>query len=100
LRAEEKKMQLVYATGQREREFRIAAAREEVPSGARVYATCTKDAAVENIGEVTFQTMTDDEYYELKAKVREARSRAAAARQETAPAANPLRQLIGKLFSR
>lgn len=94
-------MQLVYATGQREREFRIAGAREEVPSGARVYATCTQESAVENIGEVTFQSMTDDEYYELKAKVREARSRAAAARQESAPAApNPLRQLIGKLFSR
>ena len=96
-------MQLVYATGQRERDFRIAGGREEVPTGARVYATCTTEATVENVGEVTFQTMTDDEYYELKAKVREARGRAAAARQESEPApesANPLRRLIGKLFSR
>ena len=94
-------MQLVYATGQREREFRIAGGREEVPSGARVYATCTTEATVENVGEVTFQTMSDEEYYELKAKVREARGRAAA-RQESEPAegANPLRQLIGKLFGR
>jgi hypothetical protein len=99
---EEKKMQLVYATGQREREFRIAGGREEVPSGARVYATCTTEATVENVGEVTFQTMSDDEYYELKAQVREARSRAAAARQESEPAAgeNPLQRLVGKLLGR
>ncbi len=70
-------MQLVYATGQRERDFRIAAAREEVPAGARVYATCTAEASVEEIGEVTFQTMTDEEFYALRAQVREARERAA-----------------------
>ena len=94
-------MQLVYATGQREREFRIVGGREEVPSGARVYATCTTEATVENVGEVTFQSMTDDEYYELKAQVREARGRAAAARQRAEPEGeNPLLRLVGKLFSR
>jgi hypothetical protein len=95
-------MQLVYATGQREREFRIAGAREEVPAGARVYATCTRESAVENVGEVTFQTMTDAEYYELKAKVREARGRAAAARPEAepAPGTHTLRGFIGRLFGR
>jgi hypothetical protein len=96
-----RKMQLVYATGQREREFRIAGGREEVPAGARVYATCTTESAVENVGEATFQTMTDAEYYELKAQVREARRRAAAQSVAAlAPEASPLRQLIGKLFSR
>lgn len=70
-------MQLVYATGQREREFRVAAGREEVPAGARVYATCTPEASVEEVGEVTFRTMSDEEFYALKAQVREARERAA-----------------------
>lgn len=94
-------MQLVYATGQREREFRIAGGRGEVPAGARVYATCTTEATVEDVGEVTFQTMSDDEFYELKAKVREARGLAAAARQGAGPeGANPLRRLVGRLFGR
>lgn len=70
-------MQLVYATGQGEREFRIAGAGEELPAGARVYATCTAEATVEEVGEVTFRTMSDGEYYALKAQVREARGRAA-----------------------
>src|SRR5215207_8725734 len=69
-------MQLVYATGYREREFQIAESRTEVPSGARVYATCTKEKAVEDVGEVTFQGMSEDEYYSLKAMVRAARERA------------------------
>ncbi len=91
-------MQLVYATGQRERDFRIAGAREEVPSEARVYATCTNEATVEDIGEVTFQSMTEDEYYALKAQVREARQRAIA---EPAPSpAYSLRQLFGKMLNR
>jgi hypothetical protein len=94
------KMQLVYATGQRERDFRIAGAREEVPTGARVYATCTGEATVENIGEVTFQSMTDEEYYALKAKVREARQRATAEPQGEPEFAYSLRQLFGKMFGR
>jgi hypothetical protein len=87
-------MQLVYATGQRERDFRIAAAGEELPAGARVYATCTKEATAEDVGEVTFQTMTDEEFYALKAQVREARERAA--REPRAAAGG----LFGRLFGR
>lgn len=80
-------MELVYATGQRDREFRIASGRAEVPAGARVYATCTAEASTEEVGEHTFSTMTDEEYYALKAQVREARARAAArlATAESAP---------------
>ena len=97
---EDTKMQLVYATGQRERDFQITARREEVPTDARVYATCTQDSTVEQIGEVTFQSMSEEEYYSLKAMVREARQRATtevSARNETA---STVRGLFGKLFGR
>jgi hypothetical protein len=87
-------MHLVYATGQRERDFQVAAAGEELPAGARVYATCTREETAEDVGEVTFQTMTDEEYYALKAQVREARERAARAAQ---PASGGL---LGRLFGR
>ena len=46
------------------------------------------------MGEVTFQTMSDEEFYALKAQVREARERAA---REPRPAAGGL---FGKLFGR
>jgi hypothetical protein len=75
-------MHLVYATEQRERDFKIAEEPGEVPTGARVYATCTPVATTENVGEITFQGMTDQEYYELKAMVREARERARAEQSE------------------
>ena len=85
-------MQLVYATGRREREFRVAGAGEELPDGARVYATCTAEAAVEEVGETTFGSLTDGEYYALKAQVREARERA------TRDGANRERGLLARLF--
>jgi hypothetical protein len=72
-------MQLIYATGQRERDFQIAAGGAELPADARVYATCTEEETSEAIGETTFGTMSDAEYYDLKARVREARERAAQA---------------------
>ena len=92
-------MQLVYATGYREREFQIAENRKEVPSGARVYATCTKESTVEDVGEVTFQGMSEEEYYSLKAMVREARQRAMAEKQSAGDASS-VRSFIGKLFGR
>lgn len=92
-------MQLVYATGYREREFQIAGSRGDVPAGARVYATCTKETTVEDVGEVTFQGMSEDEYYSLKAMVREARERAAAEKQ-AAGDPSAVRSFIGKLFGR
>ena len=91
-------MQLVYAYGRGERDFRIAGSREEVPPGARVYATCTPEATVEDVGEVTFQTMSDEEFYALRAQVREARERAAAER--AAALAEEPRSLLGRLFGR
>ena len=93
-------MQLVYATGQRERDFRIAGAPEEVPAEARVYATCTGEATVENVGEVTFQSMTEEEYYALKEQVREARQRANAEPKSEPEFAYSLRQFFGKMLSR
>lgn len=97
-------MQLVYATEQREREFQIADSRNEVPTGARVYATCTDEATVEQIGEVTFQSMTDEEFYALRAQVREARQRAqqqaasSSSANDTAGATR--RNIFGRLFGR
>jgi hypothetical protein len=96
-------MQMVYATGQREREFRIAGAAEELPAGARVYATCTAEETFEEIGETTFQSLTDGEYYALKARVREARERAAragAARGAGPEARRAGRGLLARLFGR
>jgi len=97
-------MQLVYATGQAERDFHIAAAPDEVPAGARVYATCTAEATSEEIGERTFQSMSDGEYYALKARVREARESAAraGAARAAGPEARPRagRGLLARLFGR
>ena len=94
-------MQLVYATGQREREFEIAVATDGLPEGARVYATCTAEGACESVGETTFQTMSDEEYYALKARVREARERAAqtgAGRCAGPEARRAGRGLLARLF--
>jgi hypothetical protein len=91
-------MQLVYATGHRERDFQIAARREEVPTDARVYATCTQESTVEQIGEVTFQNMSDEEFYTLKAMVREARQRAMTEQSAALDTKGSLRSLFGKLF--
>lgn len=93
-------MQLVYATGQRERDFRIAAQREGVPTDARVYATCTQDGTDEQVGEVTFQNMSDEEHYALKAMVREARQRAMTEPSIENETGHGLRGLFGKLFGR
>ena len=93
-------MQLVYATGQRERDFMIADAPQEVPTEARVYATCTREATVENIGEVTFQSMSEEEYYALKAQVREARRRAAVKPESEPDSAHSLRRFFGEMFKR
>ena len=90
-------MQLVYAAGERDREFHIADGGAEVPAGARVYATCTAEGTVEEIGEVTFGSMTDAEFYELRALAREARGRAA---EREAPAAGDRPSLWRRLFGR
>jgi hypothetical protein len=94
-------MQLVYATEQRERDFKIAEEQGRVPAGARIYATCTPEVTTENVGEITFQGMTDEEYYTLKAMVREAQGRARAeqseARRETA---NKTFNFFRRLFTR
>jgi hypothetical protein len=74
----------VYATEQRYRTFRIADRREAIPAGARIYATCTRESTLENLGQVTFDSMSDEEFYELKEMVRQARERA-----QTEPEAKP-----------
>jgi hypothetical protein len=94
---------MVYATGQREKDFRIAGAAEELPAGARVFATCTAEETSEAVGETTFQTLTDGEYYAFKARVREARERAAragATRCAGPEARRAGRGLLARLFGR
>ena len=72
----EKQMQLVYATEQRYRTFQIADRREAIPAGARVYAMCTRESTLENFGQFTFDHMSDEEFYELKEAISQARARA------------------------
>jgi hypothetical protein len=97
---EDMQMHLVYATGGSRRDFQIASRRDEVPTDARVYATCTQESTVENIGETTLRNMSDGEYYALKAMVREARERAARETQAEPSDSQTLRKFFGKLFSR
>jgi hypothetical protein len=97
---EDMQMHLVYATGRNRRDFRIASRRDEVPADARVYATCTQSETVEKIGETTLRNMSDGEYYQLKAIVREARARAAQVKQAEQPEPQTWRKFFGRLFSR
>ena len=95
-------MQLVYATGRRERDFKIAEEQGKVPADARIYATCTTEATTENVGETTFQGMTDEEYYTLRAAVREAQELARAEQLEAARrgASNKTFNFFHRLFTR
>jgi hypothetical protein len=66
-------LQIVYATSTpRFLEFYLTDKREAVPAGATVFAICTNDHIIENQDEDLFNTITDEEYYELKAMINEA----------------------------
>jgi hypothetical protein len=67
-------MHFVYATGQPGQfDFNLAQTRAGVPSGARVFATCTGESLAEMLDQHTFHAMTDGEYYELQTLIRRAR---------------------------
>jgi hypothetical protein len=67
-------MHFVYATGQPGQfDFNLAQTRAGVPSGARVFATCTGESLAEMLDEHTFHAMSDGEFYELQALIRKAR---------------------------
>ena len=92
-------MQLVYARATARGSFGLPTAATRCRR-ARVYATCTKESTIEDVGEITFQSMSEDEYYSLKAMVREARERARAEKQSAGEDVSPLRSLLGRFFSR
>ncbi|HEV7374154.1 MAG TPA: hypothetical protein VGN95_05530 [Pyrinomonadaceae bacterium] len=66
-------MHIVYATSTpRFLEFYLTDKREAVPAGATVFAICTNNRTIENQDEDLFNTITDEEYYELKAMINKA----------------------------
>ena len=71
-------MHIIYATGQPGQfDFDITQTRARVPRGARVFATSASESVAEMLDERTFQAMSDGEFYELQALIREAREREA-----------------------
>ena len=67
-------MKLVYATGApRNFEFAVAARRESLPKGARVLAVCEGGRVEGHLDGLTFDRMTDEEYYAFQATVADAK---------------------------
>jgi hypothetical protein len=68
-------MTIVYATGRpRFFEFATTTDRNLLPEGASVLAVCEGGRATEFIDEVTFERMSDEEYYELRGVIGDAKS--------------------------
>jgi hypothetical protein len=89
-------MKLVYATGApRNFEFAVATRRESIPSGARVLAVCDGDRVEGHLDGLTFDRMSDEEYYAFQATVADART------QETSVVRrNGLARLLRRLLGR
>ena len=69
-------MQIIYATGKpRLLEFTIAEQRRAVPDGATVFAICDGDRIVSQLDERLFAAITDEEYYNYMALLRDAVTR-------------------------
>ena len=69
-------MQLVYATGNPGHfNFNIAETHGRIPTGARVFATCSGTAVDNTLDWQTLQAMSDDEYCDLLVWIRQARER-------------------------
>ena len=67
-------MKLVYATGTpRHFEFAVAAGSDSLPAGARVLAVCEGACVEGHLDGLTFDRMTDEEYYAFQATVADAR---------------------------
>jgi hypothetical protein len=68
------KMPFIYATGEPGQfDFYVTQTRSSIPSGARVFAPSTGEAIAEMLGERTLYAMTDGEFYELQALLRQVR---------------------------
>src|SRR5437762_9700263 len=86
-------MTLIYATGwPGSMDFHLAKSGEAIPEVAVVYAVCKGNQCIDHLDEHTCRTMTDGEFYELQALIKQAR------KLETESvrlrrAANPFRRL-------
>lgn len=66
-------MQVVYATGQPGMlEFAITEQRRAVPAGATVFAICDGDRLETKVDERLFASISDEEYYNYMALLRDA----------------------------
>ena len=91
-------MRFVYATGApRNFEFSVAGRREALPYGARVMAVCEGDRVEGHLDGLTFDRMTDEEYYAFQATVADAkRQEVSGARAGRSLLPRLLRRLTGR----
>ena len=69
-------MQVIYATGEPGYlDFAIVEQRRAVPAGARVFAVCNGDRVVSELDERLFAAISDVDYYDYMAILREALER-------------------------
>ena len=69
-------MQVIYATGEPGYlDFAIAEQRRAVPAGAKVFAICNGDRVVSELDERSFAAMSDADYYDYMAVLRQALER-------------------------
>jgi len=69
-------VQVIYATGEPGYlEFAIVDQRRAVPAGARVFAICNGDRVVSELDERLFAAMSDVDYYDYMAVLRQALER-------------------------
>ena len=86
-------MTLIYATGgPGSMDFHLAQSGEAIPEAAVVYAICDGNQCVDHLDDHTCRTMTDGEFYELQALIRQAR-KLETERLRSTHAANPFRRL-------
>lgn len=92
-------MRFVYATGQpRNLNFAIAGQREGVPSNAEVYAVCDGERTVHQLGEQTFNAMTDEEYLTLQELINKSeQAEASGAHLVSCSSSGLLRRLIRRI---
>ena len=69
-------MQVIYATGEPGYlDFAIVEQRRAVPGGARVFAICKGDRVVSELDEMLFAAISDVDYYNYMAVLRQALER-------------------------
>lgn len=91
-------MKIVYAMcSPRQLDFYLTDKREDVPTGATMFAICTGERTIENQDGDLFAAITDEEYFTLRAMVNEAEKLEAKRQHTAAPA---IWQAISKFFRR